>query len=211
MAESKLKFSAFIKHALILAAIIFLYFEANYSQRLLRFKPIGPAKVHLWFLKSSFFCFKSIHFKLEMGPDPTWAYFWLAENKRPNRLWPGYFLTRSKGKKIEKFDVFRGNFPNSNPNPTRPEPQKIDQIWPGSKKFDVFRGNFPNSNPNPTRPEPQKIDQIWPGSKKFDPDPSLFQTFRCENKVLRVFHKQRFPENNFPTYIFPISTFLMLG
>jgi len=29
-----------------------------------------------------------------MGPDPTQAYFWPAENKRLTRLWPGYFLTR---------------------------------------------------------------------------------------------------------------------
>jgi len=44
-----------------------------------------------------------------------------------------------KGKKIEKFDVFRGNFPNSNPNHnllTRPEPQKIDPTRPGSKNLD---------------------------------------------------------------------------
>jgi len=70
-----------------------------------------------------------------MGPDPTRAYFWPTVNKRPTRLWPGYFPTRPEaifwpeGKKIEKFDVFRGNFPNSNPNHkwlTRPDPgQKI--------------------------------------------------------------------------------------
>jgi len=74
--------------------------------------------------------------QLEMGPDPTRAYFWPAVNKRPTRLQPGYFLTRPEGKKIEKFDVFRGNF---NPNHkwlTRPEPQKIDPTWPGSKNFD---------------------------------------------------------------------------
>jgi len=38
-----------------------------------------------------------------------------------------FFLT-PKRKKIEKFDVFRGNFPNSNPNHkwlTRPNPVKI--------------------------------------------------------------------------------------
>jgi len=27
-------------------------------------------------------------------PDPTSAYFWPTVNKRPIRLWPGYFLTR---------------------------------------------------------------------------------------------------------------------
>jgi len=49
---------------------------------------------------------------VEMGPDLT----------RSNFFW-------SEGKKIEKFDVFRGNFPNSYLNHkwlTRPEPQKID-------------------------------------------------------------------------------------
>jgi len=30
---------------------------------------------------------------LEMGPDPTRAYFWPAVKKRPTRLWPGYFPT----------------------------------------------------------------------------------------------------------------------
>jgi len=30
---------------------------------------------------------------IEMGPDPTQAYFWIAVNKRPTRLRPGYFLT----------------------------------------------------------------------------------------------------------------------
>jgi len=74
--------------------------------------------------------------RLEMGPDPTQAYFWPAVNKRPTCLWPGYywpypkrfFLTRRE--KIEKFDIFRGNFPNSNPN----------HKWlarPGSKIFDL--------------------------------------------------------------------------
>jgi len=31
-------------------------------------------------------------------------------NKRPTWLWPGYFLTQRA--KIEKFGIFRGNFPN---------------------------------------------------------------------------------------------------
>jgi len=52
-------------------------------------------------------------------PDPTRAYFWPAVNKGLTRVlsdptqrdffWP-------EGQKIEKFDIFRGNFPNSNPN-----------------------------------------------------------------------------------------------
>jgi len=69
--------------------------------------------------------------KVEMGPDPTRAYFWPTVNKRPTRLWPRYFPTRSnffwsEGKKIEKFDIFRGNFLNSNPNHkwlTPPDPR----------------------------------------------------------------------------------------
>jgi len=82
--------------------------------------------------------------KQEMGPDLTQAYFWPAENKRPTRLRLGYFPTRRdffwlEGKKIEKFDIFKGNFPNSNPNHiwlTQPKPQKIDptrvkNFWPG--------------------------------------------------------------------------------
>jgi len=70
-----------------------------------------------------------------MGPDPTRTYFWPAVKKRwpgfdPGTFWPDpkrFFLTRRK--KLEKFDIFRGNFPNSNPN----------HKWmtrPGSKKFD---------------------------------------------------------------------------
>jgi len=55
-------------------------------------------------------------------PDPTRTYFWPSVNKRPTRLWPGYFLAQheeiflSQKGKIEKFDIFRGNFPNSSPS-----------------------------------------------------------------------------------------------
>jgi len=93
-----------------------------------------------------------------MGPDPTRAYFWSAENKRPTHLWLGvtfwpnpkwFFL--SKGEKIEKFDVFRGNFLNPNHRwLTQPEPQKFDAdlvmgpgqnflAWVGSGQFFVAR------------------------------------------------------------------------
>jgi len=58
-----------------------------------------------------------------MGPDPTRAYFWPAVNKRLTLFWLGYFLTQPdeifldpKGKTREKFGIFRGNFPNPNPN-----------------------------------------------------------------------------------------------
>jgi len=33
---------------------------------------------------------------VEMDPDPIWVYFWPTVNKRPTRLWSGYFLTRPK-------------------------------------------------------------------------------------------------------------------
>jgi len=84
-------------------------------------------------------------FTKEMGPDPTRAYFWPAVNKRLTPLQPGYFLTQleenilSWREKIEKFDVFWRNFPNSSPNHkwlTQPEPQKIDPTRPRSKIFD---------------------------------------------------------------------------
>jgi len=77
-------------------------------------------------------------------PDPTRAYFWPAV-KRPTWLWPGYFPTRPEAiffiwrEKNEKFDVFRGNFQNSNPNHkwlTRPDPSHKKLTRPGSKIFD---------------------------------------------------------------------------
>jgi len=52
--------------------------------------------------------------QLEMGPDPTRAYFWPAVNKRPTRLWPGYFLTRPEeiffrpeGKKLNNLTGYK--------------------------------------------------------------------------------------------------------
>jgi len=54
-------------------------------------------------------------------------------------------LTRTE--KIEKFDIFRGNFPNSNPNH-----RWLTQSDPSHKKF-------------------KKLTR--PGSKNFNPDPSL--------------------------------------
>jgi len=73
---------------------------------------------------------------LEMGPDPTRAYFWPAVNKRLACLWPGYFFTQPQDvflirrEKIEKFDNF-SKFSKFKPKPkmaypTQPEPQKID-------------------------------------------------------------------------------------
>jgi len=61
------------------------------------------------------------HNKLEMGPDPTRAYFWPTVYKSSTHLWPGYFLTRLEaifsfeGQKIGKFGTFWGNlFPKLN-------------------------------------------------------------------------------------------------
>jgi len=88
--------------------------------------------------------------QLEMDPDLTRTYFWPPVNKMLTRLWPGYFLTQPEKiflPRVEKFDIFRGNFPNLYPN----------QRWL-------------------TRPEQQKFDPSQPGLKNFDPDPSLCPT-----------------------------------
>jgi len=71
-------------------------------------------------------------------PDLTQAYFWSSVNKRPTRLWPGYFVIWLEEiffwpevKKIDKFDIFRGNFPNPNPNHkwlTRPNPTLVKKF-----------------------------------------------------------------------------------
>jgi len=87
--------------------------------------------------------------KLEMGPDPTRAYRWSAVNKRPTCLRPGYFLTQPKeiffdteGKKLKNLSFLGEIFQiqtqtiNGWPDPTQPEPQKIDLTRSGSKIFD---------------------------------------------------------------------------
>jgi len=72
-------------------------------------------------------------------PDPTRAYFWPAVNKRPTRLWPGYFPTQPKAIFFEpkgknwKIWRFRGNFLKSNPNHkwlTQPNPTQATKNWP---------------------------------------------------------------------------------
>jgi len=85
---------------------------------------------------------------VEMDPDPTRAYFLPAVNKRPTRLWPGYFPTwpeaiffDPKGKKLKNLTFLGEIFGiltktiNVWPDPTRPEPQKIDPTRsdPGQK------------------------------------------------------------------------------
>jgi len=81
----------------------------------------------------------------EMDPDPTQAYFWPAVNKRLTWLWPRYFPTRPEaiffwpeGKKIEKFDILRGNFWNSNPNHKSLTQPAFEQgtFWPEEIFFD---------------------------------------------------------------------------
>jgi len=56
-------------------------------------------------------------------PDPTPAYFLSAVIKKPTCLWPRYFFEPTsrefiwpEKEKIEKFGMFRGNFPNLDPN-----------------------------------------------------------------------------------------------
>jgi len=84
--------------------------------------------------------------RLEMGPYPTQAYFWPAVNKSWARLWPEYFLTQpeeiflTRREKIEKFNIFRGNFPNPNPNHrwlTQPRLLKVDPTRNRTKNFDL--------------------------------------------------------------------------
>jgi len=85
-------------------------------------------------------------------PDPTRAYFWPAVNKRPTRLWPGYF-------------------------PTRPEAIFFD---PKEKKLKnlTFLAEISwilNQTIN-GRPDPSHKKLTRPGSKIFDPDPSLHRS-----------------------------------
>jgi len=101
------------------------------------FQSDSPASTSIW----------TLEWKVEMGPDLIRAYFWPIVNKRPTRLRPRYFLTRPQEiffdpkVKIEKFDVFRGKFPNSNPNhkwltwpdPSHknwPDPTLVKKFWP---------------------------------------------------------------------------------
>jgi len=76
--------------------------------------------------------------RLEMVPDPTRAYFWPAVNKRPTRLWPGYFLTRPeaiffdpKGKKLKNLtfigEIFEIQTQTIN---GWPDPTRATKNWP---------------------------------------------------------------------------------
>jgi len=119
--------------------------------------PLGHGNLMMWL---NFIC----GFVVRDGPwpDPTWAYFWPAVNKRLTHLWPDpkrFFLTRRE--KIEKFDSFRGNFPNSNPNHKwLPDPTQATKNWPDLTRV-----------------------------KNFDPDPSLdfVQSVYCLKTCLDIF------------------------
>jgi len=82
--------------------------------------------------------------KVEMGPDPTRAYFWPAVNMRPTRLWPGHFPTRPEA-------IFFD-----------PKGKKLKNLMFLGEIFQILAQTI-NGWPVPTRP----------GSKIFDPDPSL--------------------------------------
>jgi len=67
---------------------------------------------------------------LEMGPDPTWTYFWPAVNKRPTSLWPGYFLAWSKGEKMKNL-VFLGEIFQTQTQSKMAGPTQAKKNWPG--------------------------------------------------------------------------------
>jgi len=88
----------------------------------------------IWFSLESMYCCQA-----EMGPDPTGAYFWPKVNKRPTRLWPGYFLTRPEEifltprEKNWKIWHFYGKFSKFKPKPfwlTRPNLTLATKNWP---------------------------------------------------------------------------------
>jgi len=143
-----------------------LFSDLKRAQRL-RFPALTRALRSLTVENKSILVSKSLYFSwcfLEMGPDPTRAYFWPTVNKRPTRLWPGYFPTRPeaiffdpKGKKLKNLTFLEEIF--------EIQTQTING-WPGL-----------------TRPEPQKIDPTRPGSKIFEPDPSLMFSDFCMTKV----------------------------
>jgi len=81
---------------------------------------------------------------VEMGSDTTRAYFWPAVNKRPTRLWLGYFLTRPNDIFFTwnwKIWDFKGKFSNAKPKPKMADPKETfytSQRWP---HYGNFHGN----------------------------------------------------------------------
>jgi len=98
-------------------------------------------------------------FELEMGPDPTRAYFWPAVNKRQAHIWPRYFLTRP--------DVIFLTLK--------------EKYWKILKNFG-FWGKFSKPKAKPKMADQQKIGSR---SKIFDPDPSLVRIQITDTRRLR--------------------------
>jgi len=73
-------------------------------------------------------------------PDPSLLL--TRRNKMLTRLWPGYFSTRPKEifltRREKKWKIFQIQTQTINgwPDPTQPNPQKIDPTRSGSKNFD---------------------------------------------------------------------------
>jgi len=88
------------------------------------------------------------------GSDPTQTYFWPAVNKRPNRLWPGYFLTQPK-------EIFFD-----------PKGKKLKNLTFLGEIFKIQTQTI-NGWPNLTRSTKNWPKPTW--VKKFDLDPSLGQ------------------------------------
>jgi len=84
-------------------------------------------------------------FNLEMGLGPTQAHFWPAVNKRPTRLWLGYFLTRPheiffdpKGKILKNLR-FWGKFSKSKPKQKMADRPLATKYWPDLTQVKNFR------------------------------------------------------------------------
>jgi len=90
---------------------------------------IGPLNVLLTFEKCGHLEVNwtediiGLSYWIEIGPNPTRAYFWLAVNKRLICLWPRYFLTQPneilliQGKEIEKFgEIFQTQTKDGRPD-----------------------------------------------------------------------------------------------
>jgi len=77
-------------------------------------------------------------FGLEMGFDLTQAYFWPAVNKRPTRLWSGFFLTQAdeiffiRRAKNWKIWDFKGKFSNAKPKSKMADMTRATKTWPDS-------------------------------------------------------------------------------
>jgi len=74
-----------------------------------------------------------------MGPDPIWAYFRLAVNKRLTRIWPRYFLTQleeiffwPERKKNDNFVILKEIVhTHTQTKDGWPDPSQVKNFWPG--------------------------------------------------------------------------------